>query len=99
VINEVVVESGGAAVVIWDLGGAAPLRSIWDKYFAEAHALMCDALLLFLAALRQALTFPRSACGGSAHASPRVKRRPGSRADASRSMAGLQSRPSTPVQP
>ena len=35
------IEAGGAAVVLWDLGGAAPLRSIWDKYFAEAHALMC----------------------------------------------------------
>ena len=35
------IEAGGAAVVLWDLGGAAPLRSIWDKYFTEAHALMC----------------------------------------------------------
>jgi hypothetical protein len=34
-------EVGGAKVVLWDLGGAAALRSIWDKYFAEAHVLVC----------------------------------------------------------
>jgi ADP-ribosylation factor related protein 1 len=37
------IDASGAAVVLWDLGGAAPLRSIWDKYFAESHALMCVA--------------------------------------------------------
>jgi hypothetical protein len=36
-------EVGGAKVVLWDLGGAASLRSIWDKYFAEAHVLLCVA--------------------------------------------------------
>lgn len=27
-------------LVFWDLGGQAGLRSIWDKYFAEAHAII-----------------------------------------------------------
>ncbi len=33
-------EVGGTPLVLWDLGGQAQLRSIWDKYFAEAHALV-----------------------------------------------------------
>ena len=27
-------------LVLWDLGGQAQLRSIWEKYFAESHALV-----------------------------------------------------------
>lgn len=27
-------------LVFWDLGGAAGLRSIWEKYYAEAHAVI-----------------------------------------------------------
>jgi ADP-ribosylation factor related protein 1 len=34
-------EVGGAKLILWDLGGAPSLRSIWDKYFAEAHVLVC----------------------------------------------------------
>jgi hypothetical protein len=34
-------EVGGAKLILWDLGGASSLRSIWDKYFAEAHVLVC----------------------------------------------------------
>jgi len=54
--------------VLWDLGGAAPLRSIWDKYFGEAHALMCVlpvfALLFVLlsAAICAALSCLLCAC-------------------------------------
>ncbi|KAF8065539.1 Pyroxd2 [Scenedesmus sp. PABB004] len=33
-------EAHGAALVFWDLGGAAGLRGIWEKYYAEAHALL-----------------------------------------------------------
>ena len=28
------------SIVIWDLGGQAGLRGIWDNYFAEAHAII-----------------------------------------------------------
>ncbi len=27
-------------VICWDLGGQAGLRSIWDKYYADSHAVM-----------------------------------------------------------
>jgi ADP-ribosylation factor related protein 1 len=27
-------------LVFWDLGGAASLRGIWDKYYGEAHGIM-----------------------------------------------------------
>lgn len=30
----------GFPLVFWDLGGQAGLRSIWDKYYGECHALM-----------------------------------------------------------
>jgi len=33
-------EAGGAALVVWDLGGAPGLRPIWERYFDEAHALV-----------------------------------------------------------
>jgi ADP-ribosylation factor related protein 1 len=33
-------ELGGATVVFWDLGGQSGLRGIWEKYYAEAHALV-----------------------------------------------------------
>mmetsp|Transcript_15304 Transcript_15304/g.46235 ORF Transcript_15304/g.46235 Transcript_15304/m.46235 type:complete len:200 (-) Transcript_15304:1184-1783(-) len=29
-----------APLIFWDLGGQAGLRSIWDKYYAESHALV-----------------------------------------------------------
>ena len=29
-----------APLILWDLGGQAGLRSIWDKYYAESHAIM-----------------------------------------------------------
>ena len=29
-----------APLIFWDLGGQAGLRSIWDKYYAESHALI-----------------------------------------------------------
>ncbi|GAB4822733.1 hypothetical protein N2152v2_009779 [Parachlorella kessleri] len=33
-------EAYGSPLVFWDLGGQAGLRSIWDKYYGESHALM-----------------------------------------------------------
>lgn len=33
-------EAYGVNLVLWDLGGQAPLRSIWDKYYEETHAVM-----------------------------------------------------------
>ncbi len=33
-------EALGAPLVLWDLGGQAGLRSIWDKYYAESHAVV-----------------------------------------------------------
>jgi len=27
-------------LIVWDLGGQAALRSIWEKYYSEAHALL-----------------------------------------------------------
>ena len=29
-----------APLIFWDLGGQAGLRSIWDKYYAESHAIV-----------------------------------------------------------
>lgn len=29
-----------APLIFWDLGGQAGLRSIWDKYYAESHAIL-----------------------------------------------------------
>ena len=29
-----------APLILWDLGGQAGLRSIWDKYYAESHAIL-----------------------------------------------------------
>ena len=34
------VEAHHAQLLFWDLGGQAGLRSIWDKYFADSHALI-----------------------------------------------------------
>jgi ADP-ribosylation factor related protein 1 len=31
---------GGQALVLWDLGGQTGLRSIWDKYYEESHAVV-----------------------------------------------------------
>jgi len=33
-------EAFNTRLVFWDLGGAASLRSIWEKYYAETHAIM-----------------------------------------------------------
>jgi ADP-ribosylation factor related protein 1 len=33
-------EAHNSPLVCWDLGGQAGLRSIWDKYYGEAHALL-----------------------------------------------------------
>ncbi|KAI8476574.1 MAG: small arf-related GTPase ARFRP1 [Monoraphidium minutum] len=33
-------EAFGTNLVIWDLGGAPGLRAIWDKYFADSHAVI-----------------------------------------------------------
>ncbi len=33
-------EAHHAQLLFWDLGGQAGLRSIWDKYFADSHALI-----------------------------------------------------------
>lgn len=34
------VEAFGSKLVFWDLGGQVGLRSIWEKYYAEAHAVI-----------------------------------------------------------
>lgn len=40
---------GPLRLVVWDLGGQAPLRAIWPQYYRDAHALVfvvdsgCDA--------------------------------------------------------
>jgi ADP-ribosylation factor related protein 1 len=39
-------EIRGANVIVWDLGGDAGLRGIWDKYYADAHAVRYSHLLL-----------------------------------------------------
>ncbi len=35
----------GTKLLLWDLGGQSGLRVIWERYYAEAHALiyMIDA--------------------------------------------------------
>lgn len=33
-------EAYGVSLIFWDLGGQSGLRSIWDKYFDESHAVM-----------------------------------------------------------
>ena len=39
-MNILKMEALQAKLVIWDLGGQGGLRSIWDKYFDEANALI-----------------------------------------------------------
>ncbi|CAL0309063.1 unnamed protein product [Lupinus luteus] len=34
------VEVANSKLVLWDLGGQAGLRSIWEKYYEEAHAVV-----------------------------------------------------------
>jgi ADP-ribosylation factor related protein 1 len=34
------IEVSNAKIVFWDLGGQPGLRSIWEKYYEEAHALI-----------------------------------------------------------
>ena len=33
-------EMGAHRAIVWDLGGQAPLRSIWSKYYAEANGVV-----------------------------------------------------------
>lgn len=33
-------EAYGFNMIFWDLGGQSGLRSIWDKYFSESHAIV-----------------------------------------------------------
>lgn len=33
-------EAFNTSLVFWDLGGGASLRSIWEKYYAETHAII-----------------------------------------------------------
>jgi len=33
------IDAGRAKLVFWDLGGQSSLRTIWDKYYTEAHAI------------------------------------------------------------
>ncbi|CAI9762407.1 unnamed protein product [Fraxinus pennsylvanica] len=40
VLNIGRVEVSNAKLVFWDLGGQPGLRSIWDKYYEEAHAVV-----------------------------------------------------------
>lgn len=39
-LNIARLEAFGCPLVLWDLGGQAGLRSIWDKYYGESHALV-----------------------------------------------------------
>lgn len=39
-LNIAKLEACDSKLVIWDLGGQKGLRSIWEKYYAEAHALV-----------------------------------------------------------
>jgi ADP-ribosylation factor related protein 1 len=38
-LNTARAEMAGARLVLWDLGGAEALRSIWERYLDDAHAL------------------------------------------------------------
>ena len=33
-------EAMGSSLMLWDLGGQTGLRSIWDKYYADSHAII-----------------------------------------------------------
>ncbi|KAF5835391.1 small Arf-related GTPase [Dunaliella salina] len=33
-------DAKGQSIVLWDLGGQPALQSIWDKYYAESHAVI-----------------------------------------------------------
>ena len=39
-LNIGTIQLSSARLTFWDLGGQKSLRSIWEKYFAEAHALL-----------------------------------------------------------
>ena len=39
-LNIAKLEACDSKLVIWDLGGQKGLRSIWEKYYAEAHAVV-----------------------------------------------------------
>jgi hypothetical protein len=34
------IQVGNSKLVLWDLGGQQGLRSIWDKYYEESHAII-----------------------------------------------------------
>ncbi|XP_026461735.1 ADP-ribosylation factor-related protein 1-like [Ctenocephalides felis] len=34
------IELGGSKLSFWDLGGQQELQSLWDKYYAESHAII-----------------------------------------------------------
>ena len=39
-LNIAKIESAGIRLNFWDLGGQEELRALWDKYFAECHAVV-----------------------------------------------------------
>ena len=39
-LNIAKLEACDSKLIIWDLGGQKGLRSIWEKYYAEAHAVV-----------------------------------------------------------
>ena len=39
-LNVARLEAFRVQLMIWDLGGQTGLRSIWDKYYADSHALV-----------------------------------------------------------
>ena len=39
-LNVARLDAFGVQLLLWDLGGQAGLRSIWDKYFADSHGLI-----------------------------------------------------------
>lgn len=34
------ITTGGVKLNFWDLGGQEELQSLWDKYYAESHAVI-----------------------------------------------------------
>jgi len=39
-MNLAKIKFGGAQVILWDLGGQVKVRSIWERYYGEAHAVI-----------------------------------------------------------
>eukprot|EP00611_Tribonema_gayanum_P010465 TRINITY_DN2049_c0_g1_i1.p1 TRINITY_DN2049_c0_g1~~TRINITY_DN2049_c0_g1_i1.p1 ORF type:complete len:193 (-),score=68.52 TRINITY_DN2049_c0_g1_i1:49-627(-) len=40
-LNVAKMDIGGVSVTFWDVGGQVRLRALWERYYADAHALVC----------------------------------------------------------